>query len=117
LELFFSKRPRDGLGDINDRHPELTTGVHGYDHPYLTFSNEDTVDLGLRILRSYPPRTVTYIALGPLTNLALMMRKDSQLVGDRIGRIISMGGAVDVPGNTSPVAECMSCSGCIIAWF
>jgi len=35
-----------------------------------------------------------------------MMRKESRLITERIGRVISMGGALDVPGNTSPVAEC-----------
>lgn len=34
------------------------------------------------------------------------MRKESQLIRDRVGRIVCMGGALDVPGNTSPVAEC-----------
>jgi len=34
-----------------------------------------------------------------------MMKKDGDMVRERIGRIISMGGALDVPGNTSPVAE------------
>jgi inosine-uridine nucleoside N-ribohydrolase len=34
-----------------------------------------------------------------------MMRKDSKLVTERIGRIVCMGGALDVPGNTSPMAE------------
>jgi inosine-uridine nucleoside N-ribohydrolase len=69
-------------------------------------TNRSGVDVALDILRSRPPRSVTYIVLGPLTNLALMMRKDSKLVTERIGRIVCMGGALDVPGNTSPMAEC-----------
>ena len=36
-----------------------------------------------------------------------MMRSDGDLVRSKIGRIVCMGGALDVPGNTSPVAECM----------
>ncbi|KDR75339.1 hypothetical protein GALMADRAFT_227002 [Galerina marginata CBS 339.88] len=96
---------RDGLGDIADRHPGLNLDFHLDPHPYLEISTQSGVEVALDILRSRRTRTVTYIALGPLTNLALMMRKDSQLVMDRIGRIICMGGALDVPGNTSPVAE------------
>ena len=69
-------------------------------------TDRSAVDVALDILRSRPPRSLTYIALGPLTNLALMMRKDSKLVTERIGRIVCMGGALDVPGNTSPMAEC-----------
>jgi len=97
---------RDGLGDITERHPELSYSLSGHDHPYLTISKQFSVDVSLDILRSYPPRTVSYIVLGPMTNLALMMRKDGKLVRERIGRVICMGGALDVPGNTSPVAEC-----------
>lgn len=33
------------------------------------------------------------------------MRRDRDLVRGRIGRVVCMGGALDVPGNTSPVAE------------
>lgn len=96
---------QDGLGDIADRHPELSLEAQTDIHPYLDLTNRSGVDVALDILRSRPLRSVTYIALGPLTNLALMMRKDSKLVTERIGRIVCMGGALDVPGNTSPVAE------------
>ncbi|CAA7259216.1 unnamed protein product [Cyclocybe aegerita] len=96
---------RDGLGDIGIRHPELSLEASLDTHPYFQVSSQSGVGIALDILRSYPARSVTYIALGPLTNLALMMRKDSQLVTDRVGRIVCMGGALDVPGNTSPVAE------------
>lgn len=98
---------RDGLGDITSRHPEISIEVQSDIHPYLEVTNRSGVDVALDILRSRPPRSVTYIALGPLTNLALMMRKDSKLVTERIGHIICMGGALDVPGNTGPMAECM----------
>ena len=59
-----------------------------------------------------PARAITYIALGPLTNLALAARQDPALCRERIGRIVVMGGALDVPGNTSPVAECQ----CEVNW-
>jgi inosine-uridine nucleoside N-ribohydrolase len=98
---------RDGLGDITGRHPEISIGDQPDVHPYLEVTNRCGVDVALDILRSRPPRTVTYIALGPLTNLALMMRADSKLVTERIGRIVCMGGALDVPGNCSPMAECI----------
>lgn len=75
-------------------------------HPFLELSSKSGVDVSLDILRCQPSRSVTYIALGPLTSLALLMRADSELVTDRIGRVICMGGALDVPGNTSPMAEC-----------
>ena len=64
------------------------------------------MDLSLDIIRAHPPRSVTYIALGPLTNLARMMRLDAACVRERIGRIVAMGGAFEAPGNVTPVAEC-----------
>lgn len=93
------------MGDITQRHPELVANDTILNQ-YLNVSVKSAVDVALGILHAYPPRSVTYVALGPLTNLALMMRQDSQLVTERIGRVVSMGGAFDVPGNTSPVAEC-----------
>jgi len=96
---------RDGLNDITGRHPEISIGDQSDIHPYLEVTNRSGVDVALDILRSRPPRSVTYIVLGPLTNLALMMRKDSKLVTERIGRIVCMGGSLDVPGNVSPMAE------------
>jgi len=109
-QLLFSENSnvyyhRDGLGDITQRHPELVANDTILNQ-YLNVSVKSAVDVALGILHAYPPRSVTYVALGPLTNLALMMRQDSQLVTERIGRVVSMGGAFDVPGNTSPVAEC-----------
>src|SRR5437899_6215094 len=49
-------------------------------------------------------RLLTLVALGPLTNLALTLKADAGAVS-LIGRIVAMGGAVDVPGNFTPTAE------------
>ena len=46
----------------------------------------------------------TIVAIGPLTNLALALKADSHIVR-KVGRIVTMGGAFRVPGNTGPVAE------------
>lgn len=99
---------RDGLGGITQRHPDLNIGEFTKDHPQLALTDKSGVDIALDLIRNTPLRTITYIALGPLTNLAQMMRRDGQLVRERIGRVICMGGALDVPGNTSPVSECQS---------
>ncbi|KAG6898127.1 hypothetical protein C0992_004843 [Termitomyces sp. T32_za158] len=75
------------------------------EHPYLRLSDKSGVDIVLELLHSYPSRSITYIALGPLTNLAHTIKKDGNLFRANIGRVVCMGGALDVPGNTSPVAE------------
>lgn len=50
------------------------------------------------------PGQVTIIATGPLTNLALAFKMDPSLAG-KVAEVVIMGGAIDVPGNASPVAE------------
>ncbi|KAL0956158.1 hypothetical protein HGRIS_002319 [Hohenbuehelia grisea] len=100
---------RDGLGDISKRHADLDVARKddGGDasHPQVQITGTSAVDVALDLLRRNPARSITYIALGPLTNLARLMRADAALVRNKIGRIVCMGGALDVPGNTSPVAE------------
>ena len=49
-------------------------------------------------------RDLTLIALGPLTNVARALEADAAALG-QIGRLVIMGGAVDVPGNVTPTAE------------
>ncbi len=50
------------------------------------------------------PRRPLLVATGPLTNLALALERDSRAL-DGYERIVVMGGAFGVPGNTGPVAE------------
>jgi len=82
----------DGLGDAVDWPP--VTG------PPASPSAAETL---VALARAHADR-LTLIALGPLTNLALALRLDAAaLLG--IGRMVWMGGAVDVPGNSGPDAE------------
>jgi inosine-uridine nucleoside N-ribohydrolase len=100
---------RDGLGNITERHPDLNAEIPTHDlafHPQLLLTDKAGPELALELIRSRPTKSITYIALGPLTNLAQAMRLDAATVRDRIGRVVCMGGALDVPGNTSPMAEC-----------
>ncbi|KAI0790769.1 nucleoside hydrolase [Abortiporus biennis] len=99
---------RDGLGGLRERHPYLNvTEKYGLSsgHPQLQLIDKSGVDVALDILRSEPERSITYIVLGPMTTLAQVVRKDAETVSTRIGQVVVMGGALDVPGNTSPVAE------------
>jgi purine nucleosidase len=50
------------------------------------------------------PEEVTILALGPLTNIARALKRDSQLAS-AIGHIIMMCGSVDGIGNVTPAAE------------
>jgi inosine-uridine nucleoside N-ribohydrolase len=50
------------------------------------------------------PHEITILAIGPLTNIALAAQRNPEIV-PLIKRIIYMGGAVDVAGNTTKFAE------------
>ena len=82
----------DGLGDLDD-WPAV--------EPRL--APEGAVDVMLAAARRHASR-LTLVALGPLTNVALAVAADAAAMRG-IGRVVAMGGAVDVPGNVTPGAE------------
>ena len=50
------------------------------------------------------PNEITILAIGPLTNIALAAKQNPEIV-PLIKKIVYMGGAIDVPGNTTKTAE------------
>ena len=50
------------------------------------------------------PHQVTIMPIGPCTNLAIAIRMAPEII-PLIKRVVYMGGAFDVPGNTTPAAE------------
>ncbi|CAE6915302.1 nucleoside hydrolase [Paraburkholderia nemoris] len=64
---------------------------------------KSAVDFIVDSVKQYPGE-VTILAIGPLTNIALATRQHPEIV-PLIKQIIYMGGAIDVPGNTTPTAE------------
>jgi inosine-uridine nucleoside N-ribohydrolase len=82
----------DGLGDLPD-WPAVERLAE----------SPDAVSVILDAARRHG-RELTIVALGPLTNLALALKADAAVMG-RVGRVVAMGGAVDVPGNVTPTAE------------
>jgi inosine-uridine nucleoside N-ribohydrolase len=89
-------RPRPDSYLALEREPPI-----GY--PTSKPAEEHAVDFIVRAVKAHPNQ-VTLFALGPATNIALAIRKNPEIV-PLVKRVIYMGGAVDVPGNTTPAAE------------
>jgi inosine-uridine nucleoside N-ribohydrolase len=81
---------KDGLGDRN------------YPAPKRKAEREPAIDAILRLAEAEPG--LTLVTLGPLTNIALALKRDPQLP-DRFGRCVVMGGAPCCEGNVTPAAE------------
>ncbi|MBK8620100.1 MAG: nucleoside hydrolase [Anaerolineales bacterium] len=50
------------------------------------------------------PKEITLVAIGPLTNVALAIRKEPRIV-ENVKEVFIMGGAIRHQGNTTPLAE------------
>ncbi len=81
----------DGLGNVLDFEPAASA------------ETQSAVDFIIEQVKELP-NEVTIIAVGPLTNLALAIQKAPKIIG-QISEVVIMGGAVFVPGNTTPHAE------------
>lgn len=91
----------DGLGNL-ERFVE-PDGMARYPEPPHVLETLDAPDLILQTVKEFPDRLVL-VALGPLTNLALALRRNPDALR-RCSRIVIMGGAVATSGNVTPVAE------------
>ncbi|KAF2202692.1 nucleoside hydrolase [Delitschia confertaspora ATCC 74209] len=114
----------DGLGGIHTSHPHLTPSETWKSlfsaalkssnpeevaaareaqetqntHSLFTPSQKPAHEEMLRLLRENEPDTITIVAIGPLTNLAIAAATDPETFL-RVKEVVVMGGAVDVPGN------------------
>ena len=81
---------RDGLGD------------QGYPPPRRQAEIKHAADAIIDVIRSTPG--ITVVTLGPLTNLALALAREPEIVKS-VGRCIVMGGNPCTEGNVTPAAE------------
>ncbi|GAA6040124.1 hypothetical protein JCM8097_002038 [Rhodosporidiobolus ruineniae] len=77
---------------------------------FFTIASSSALDGLTSLLVIHSPQSIAYLALGPLTSLAQLhlsfppTDQDDSLLS-RFSLILSMGGAVAHPGNTTPVAK------------
>ena len=63
----------------------------------------DAVEVLIETINRYAGE-ITLVSLGPLTNLALALRKDPS-IAEKVSTYVMMGGTGQGPGNVTPVAE------------
>jgi purine nucleosidase len=86
--------------------PEIhgTTGLEGYEWPAprVPLTRGHAVDLLIDLVMSRPGE-ITLVPTGPLTNIALAVRREPRIV-ERVREVVFMGGAY-TRGNVTPAAE------------
>ncbi|KAJ2906058.1 hypothetical protein MKZ38_003095 [Zalerion maritima] len=109
----------DGLHGVHAEHPNLTPAdtwrelfvdgeldsskIPSYSRFFTPSKQRAHMEM-LRILRENPEDTISIVAVGPMTNIALAAAEDPETFL-RVKELVVMGGAIGVPGNITPVAE------------
>jgi inosine-uridine nucleoside N-ribohydrolase len=93
------------------RQPVVADYVHGHNglggislpEPQLRPVNQHAVDLIIEKIMA-APREILLVPVGPLTNIAMALRKEPR-IAEYVREVVMMGGALRVPGNVTPEAE------------
>ena len=93
------------------RNVEVAPDIHGdsgldgpvLPEPAIQLDKRHAIDLIIDTIMSHPPKTVTLVPTGGLTNIAMAVRKEPKIV-ERVKEVVLMGGGYHV-GNWSAVAE------------
>lgn len=95
-----------GRALVTAEHVHGKTGLDGPDlpEPTMPLAQGHAVDFIIQTLRDNAPGSVTLCPLGPLTNIATALTKAPD-IGDRIAKIVLMGGGYFEGGNITPTAE------------
>jgi purine nucleosidase len=90
---------------VTAEHVFGRTGLDGPElpEPRMPVARAHAVDAIIDLLWSHPAGTITLCSMGPLTNIAMALRKAPD-IAPRIREIVLMGGAIG-EGNVTPAAE------------
>ena len=83
-------------------HGELGLEGHAWAEPAVKAVGDHAVDLIIDLVMASPGE-ITLVPTGPVTNIAVAIRKEPRIV-DRVREVVLMGGAY-TRGNTTPAAE------------
>lgn len=86
-----------------ETHGDSGLGYARLEHSPHAVSGEHAIDMIIREIMAQPGE-VTLVAVAPLTNVALAIRKEPQIV-EAVRDVIIMGGAIRADGNTTHMAE------------
>lgn len=91
---------------VTAEHAHGATGLDGPDlfEPSFPLRDAHAVDFIVETLTREPAGTVTLCPIGPLTNIALALKR-APAIAPRIARIVLMGGGYFAQGNITPAAE------------
>lgn len=93
---------RDPL--VDSRHVFGADGLGNSNFPVAELHHLHPADKVIADEIRQAPDAVTIVALGPLTNIATVFRRDP-LLAEQVGQLVIMGGACGGPGNVTPAAE------------
>ena len=91
---------------VTAEHVHGKTGLDGptLPDPTIPLQDQHAVDFIIETLRAEEEGTVTLCPLGPLTNIAVALKRAPD-IAERIQEIVLMGGAYFEVGNITPAAE------------
>jgi len=102
--------PRLGIADDGAALPEKPYSIHGADGlggidlPRVQLHGGHSSEKVIwECLRAHP-REITIIALGPLTNISRVLKRDPS-IAELIGDLLICGGTVHASGNATPTAD------------
>ena len=89
--------------DAGHVHGKSGLGNVTLPEPMIAPVEQQAIDLIIEKIMSNPGE-ITLVPIGPLTNIALAVRREPR-IAQHIREVVIMGGALRVPGNVTPSAE------------